>query len=88
MPRLRLLIMKMKCFMRSEKIHSPDAADIPADNGLHESQGLAKALGKFVKFVCQWGMLQPTQVPVLGVMNIREAAINQRADKIHCQCRQ
>ena len=78
-----LLVVQQQRFVGRVEVDALEAVDRLARERFHEAQRVADAFDHRAVFVLQRRMLDPGEIPVFRVMQIGEAAIDQRADEVH-----
>ncbi len=86
-PRLRLLVEQVQALVAGEEIHPAHLGERLAGERLHEAQGLGDGAHPVLVLGGVRGELDEGKVPVLGVMQVGEAALDQRADEVDGQRR-
>ena len=85
--RLRLFVVQQQRFVRSIEIHPAETADRLAGQRFHEAHRIADRLDHVPVFVLQRRVLDPGQIPIFRMMQIGEAAVDQRTHEVHRQRR-
>ncbi len=84
---LRLLVGQHQRLVAGEEVDALELAHLHAGQRLHEAQGLGDRLHHALVLDGVGRVLEEAQVPVLGVVEIGEAAVDQRADEVERQRR-
>ena len=82
---LGLLVEQVQAFVAGEEVDPVHLAHLAAGEGLHEAQRLADAGDDAAVVVGERRVLDEVEVPVLGVMQVGEAAVDQGADEVERQ---
>ena len=75
---LRLLVEQMQRLVAGEEVDPVHRRHLASRQGLHEAQRLADRLDDALVLGGERRVLHPVEIPVLGMVQIGEAAVDQR----------
>ena len=87
LPGLRLLVGQQQRLVRGVEIDPVEVVHLHPGQGLHETHRVADRVHHLLVLPGQRRTAHPAQVPVLGMVQVGEAAIDQRAHEVHGQRR-
>ena len=82
-PRLRFFVRQQQRFVRGVKIHPAQALHLAPCQCFHEAHGITDAGHHVLVLGGMRRLAHPAQAPIFGVMQVGEAAINQRTHEVH-----
>ena len=83
LPGLRFLVRQQQRFVRGVEIDAVEVVHFAAGERLHEAHRIADAGDHVVVFVGKRRMRHPAEIPVLGMVQVGETAVDQRAHEVH-----
>ena len=86
-PRLRLLVRQLQTLVRGEELDAMRFVHRLAADGLEELERIGHRLHELVVVRRERGLADEREVPVLGVMQVREPAVDQRPHEVQRQRR-
>ena len=86
-PRLRLLVRQLQPLVRREELDAMRFVHRLAADGLEELERIGHRLHELVVVRRERGLADEREVPVLGMMQIREPAVDQRAHEVQASAR-
>ncbi len=79
----RFLVGQQQRFVRGVEVDAVEVVDLATRQRLHEAHGIADGVDHAAVLVGQRRMAYPAEVPVFGVVQVGETAVDQRADEVH-----